>query len=132
MTAQLKPDEVGQLTEILDTAIDKALEEFEQRINGKLDEKGVKLKVDFAEQASVNAAKLLLQMSKNYAPERRLQRLVDSSNKVIPKLTKVFSEATLIKLMPDSIKTQKAADLCQKAGAISLAQLLGKSVKPSA
>ncbi len=132
MTAPLKPEEVTALNDILDTAIDKIFDEFEERINGKLDKKGVKLKVSFAEQASVNGARLLMQMARNYTPERKLQRLVDGSNKALPKLTKIFSDETLLDVIPDKIKTAKAVELCEKAGAAPLAKLLKKGITPAA
>lgn len=126
--AAMPADDARVLTELLETVLDKGLHEFEERVNGKLDAKGQALRISFAERASVTAVKLMMDVAKNYAPERKLEKLINGSNKVVPHLRRLFRDEALFSILPAEVKNDNVAALCERAGAAPLAALIREAV----
>lgn len=73
-----------------------------------------------------------LNMAEHLPAAKKLNTLVDGSNRLLPKLEKYIGDDTLASFIPPELKKPEIADLCEKAGAVPLAQLLRQSFAEAA
>ena len=124
----LSPQDLTAISNILDSILDDLFEAFEARVQAKADATGVKIKVSFAQQATVYAVKLGVDVAKNYRPEEKLRKLVGASNKVLPHLNHFLKDDVLFKHLSPEIRTPETAALCDKVGATELGNLIRRAI----
>ncbi|HTK85853.1 MAG TPA: carbonic anhydrase [Patescibacteria group bacterium] len=79
------------------------------------------------ERVAYNLVESALKMADRLPPQKKLGALVDGSNKLLPKIQKYVSNDDLAVIVPENLRKPEIADLCDKAGATSLAALLRAS-----
>lgn len=108
--------EMQKLNDTLESLLHQGMAAFEPKVDTK------------AERVAFKGVEMALKMAEHFPLATRLGYLVDGANKVLPKLTKYFNEQAILEFVPAELKTQEIADLCEKAGAKSLADLLHAAV----
>lgn len=115
----LSNDEMQTLNNTLESLLQKGMEAFEERVDTK------------AERVAFKAATMSIKMAEHLPIATRLGYLVEGSNKILPKLSKYFNTEAIGEFIPAELKTQQMADLCEKAGAKPLADILRKVAAPA-
>jgi len=115
----LTEEEMQKLNDVIEPLLHKGMAEFESHVNNK------------AERVAFNIVEMAIKTAEHFPLSRRIGTLVDGSNKLLPKLTRYFNDEAIAQFVPPELKTAEMADLCDKAGAKPLADLLRKAAAPA-
>ncbi|HTK84905.1 MAG TPA: hypothetical protein VL625_07445 [Patescibacteria group bacterium] len=115
----LTEEEMQKLNDVIEPLLHKGMAEFEAHVNNK------------AERVAFNIVEMAIKTAEHFPLSRRLGTLIDGSNKLLPKLTRYFNDQAIAEFVPPELKTTEIADLCEKAGAKPLADLLRKAATPA-
>jgi hypothetical protein len=116
----LTDEEMQKLNDVIEPLLHQGMDKIQPFVTNK------------AERVAFNLAEMAIKTAEHLPLARRLGALVDGTNKLLPKLTKYFNEQSIADFVPPELKTQEIADLCEKAGAKPLADLLRKVAVPVA
>ncbi len=116
----LTDEEMQKLNDAIEPLLHQGMAKLEPYVTNK------------AERVAYNLAEIAVKTAEHLPLSRRLGALVEGSNKLLPKLTRYFNEQSIADFVPPELKTQEVADLCEKAGAKPLADLLRKAAAPVA
>ncbi len=109
----------------LNTALDPLVHQFMATLAPHIKDKKL-------EQVAYRGVEIALNMADHMSPQKKLNALVEGSNKLLPKVQRYVSNDDLAVIVPESLRKPEIADLCDKAGAAPLAALLRSSFSAAA
>lgn len=124
LTAQETGELAGIIGEVLDILFDEANAQIAARV-GRPD-----ARIPYSDRIKIDLAAKILALSKRHGAQARFTKIVDSSNALVPCLTRLFGAERISGRLPPRARDERVVRLCEKAGATELAALIRGSTAP--